>query len=53
MVESIREGILLLVIDRVIFKEILYVDEDKNNFEEFVKEKLEDVRNEDYLGFKG
>ena len=53
MVEPIREGTLLSVTDRVIFKEISHVDEDKNNSEEPAEEKLEDVRNEDHSGFKG
>ena len=53
MAEPIREGTLLSVTDRVIFKEISHVDEDKNNSEEPAKEKLEDVRNEDHSGFKG
>ncbi|CAH3136738.1 unnamed protein product [Pocillopora meandrina] len=53
MAEPIREGTLLSVTDRVIFKEISHVDEDKNNSEEPAEEKLEDVRNEDHSGFKG
>ena len=53
MAEPIREGTLLSVTDRVIFKEISHVDEDKNNLEEPAEEKLEDVRNEDHSGFKG
>ena len=53
MAEPIREGTLLSVTDRVIFKEISHVDEDKNNSEEPAEEKLEDARNEDHSGFKG
>ena len=53
MAEPIREGTLLSVTDRVIFKEISHVDEDKNNSEEPAEGKLEDVRNEDHSGFKG
>ena len=53
MAKPIREGTLLSVTDRVIFKEISHVDEDKNNSEEPAEEKLEDVRNEDHSGFKG